>query len=158
PAEYGHTPNVVSATMKSGTNTFHGTVFEFIRNDKLDARNFFAVRKNALKRNQFGAAVGGPIVRNKVFFFTDFEGTRQRQEQVFNSTLPTDAMRNGNFSGLKAITDPATGAAFPGNVIPVSRISPQATFFLKYMPTQAQGAFNAPQSLDPNKGDIKVDA
>jgi len=158
PAEYGHTPNVVSATMKSGTNTFHGTAFEFLRNDKLDARNFFAVRKNALKRNQFGGAVGGPIVRNKVFFFTDFEATRQRQEQVFNSTLPTDAMRGGNFAGMKAITDPQTGAAFPGNIIPVSRIAPQAQFFLKYMPTQVQGAFNAPQALDPNKGDLKVDA
>jgi Carboxypeptidase regulatory-like domain/TonB dependent receptor-like, beta-barrel len=158
PAEYGHTPNAVSATMKSGTNAFHGTVFEFIRNDKLDARNFFAVTKNALKRNQFGGAVGGPIKRNKVFFFTDYEATRQRQGLVFNDTLPTDAMRAGNFSGSKAITDPLTGAAFPGNIIPVTRISSQAQFFLKYMPTQQQGSFNAPQALDTNKGDLKVDA
>jgi Carboxypeptidase regulatory-like domain len=158
PAEYGHTPNAVSATMKSGTNAFHGTVFEFLRNDKLDSRNFFATTKNALKRNQFGGAVGGPIKRNKVFFFTDFEGTRQRQEQVFNNTLPSDAMRTGNFSGTKAITDPLTGSAFPGNIIPASRIASQAVYFLNYMPTQVQGRFNAPQALDPNKGDIKVDA
>jgi len=158
PAEYGHTPNVVSATLKSGTNAFHGTVFEFLRNDKLDARNYFAAKKNGLKRNQFGGAVGGPIKRNKVFFFTDFEGTRQRQDIVFKDTLPSDAMRSGNFSGGKAITDPLTGAAFPGNIIPTSRISPQATYFLKYMPTQQQGSFNAPQALDPNKGDLKVDA
>jgi len=158
PAEYGHTPNVVSATLKSGTNQFHGTVFEFLRNDKLDARNFFAGRKNALKRNQFGGVIGGPIVRNKVFFFTDFEGTRQRQELVFNNTLPNSAMRTGNFAGSKAITDPLTGSPFPGNVIPATRISPQALFFLKYMPTQQEGSFNAPQALDPNKGDLKIDA
>lgn len=158
PAEYGHTPNVVSATLKSGTNAFHGTVFEFLRNDKLDARNYFASTKNGLKRNQFGGTVGGPIKRNKVFFFTDFEGTRQRQDIVFKDTLPTDAMRAGDFNGSKAITDPLTGKAFPGNVIPVSRISPQALYFLKYMPTQQQGSFNAPQALDPNKGDLKIDA
>jgi hypothetical protein len=158
PAEYGHTPNFVSATMKSGTNSFHGTLFEFFRNDKLDARNFFANTKNALHRNQYGGTVGGPIKRNKVFFFSDFERTDQREAQVFNDILPTASMRAGNFSGLKAITDPLTGAPFPGNVIPVNRISPQATFFLKYMPTQTQGAFNASQSLDISKGDIKIDA
>ena len=157
-AEFGHTPNVVSATLKSGTNSFHGTIFEFLRNDKLDARNFFATQKNALKRNQFGAAIGGPIWRNKVFFFTDFEATRQRQELVFNSTLPSDAMRAGNFAGGKTINDPQTSAPFPGNIIPTSRISSQALFFLKFMPTQSQGRFNAPQALDPNKGDLKIDS
>src|SRR5206468_4995661 len=75
PAEYGHTPNIVSAITKSGTNAFHGTLFEFLRNDAFDARNFFAVDKNVLKRNQFGGTIGGPIVRNKVFFFADIEKT-----------------------------------------------------------------------------------
>jgi len=158
PAEYGHTPNFVSAIMKSGTNQFHGTLFEFLRNDKVDARNFFASTKNALRRNQYGGTVGGPIRRNKVFFFADMERTNQRQAQVFNDTLPTAAMRSGNFSGLKAIIDPKTGSPFPGNIIPVDRISPQANFFLKYMPSQSAGVFNAPQSLDINKGDIKIDA
>jgi hypothetical protein len=158
PAEYGHTPNVVSATMKSGTNSFHGTVFEFLRNDKLDARNFFAATKNALKRNQFGGTVGGPIKQNKVFFFMDYEGTQLRQEQVFNDTLPFDALRGGNFAGSKTITDPLSGSAFPGNIIPSSRISNQALYFLKFMPTQLQGNFNAPQVLDPNKADLKIDA
>ncbi len=158
PAEYGHTPNVVSATMKSGTNSYHGTVFEFLRNDKLDARSFFAVTKNALHRNQFGGTVGGPILKNRLFFFTDLETTRQSEAQVFNDTLPTNAMRTGNFAGLKAITDPLTGAAFPGNIIPASRISQQAQFFLPFMPTQAQGAFNSPQGLDVYKADMKVDA
>ena len=158
PAEYGHTPNVVSATMKSGTNEIHGTLFEFLRNDVLDARNYFAVTKNALKRNQFGGTVGAPIRRDKVFLFSDMESTRQRQEQVFSNTLPSDAMRGGNFTGLKALTDPLSGAAFPNNIIPTSRISPQASYFLKYMPTAAQAKFNAPQALDIYKGDVKIDA
>ncbi|HEY3835209.1 MAG TPA: TonB-dependent receptor [Bryobacteraceae bacterium] len=158
PAEYGHTPNFVSATMKSGTNEFHGTAFEFLRNDKVDARNYFAPTKNALRRNQYGGTVGGPIKKNKVFFFADMERTDQREAQVFNDTLPTAAMRSGNFVGQKTITDPLTGSPFPGNVIPANRISPQATFFLNYMPSQTQGVFNAPQSLTVMKGDIKVDA
>ncbi|MCU1257153.1 MAG: Cna domain protein, partial [Bryobacterales bacterium] len=157
-AEFGHTPNVVSATMKSGTNAYHGTAFEFLRNDAADARNFFAATKNPLKRNQFGGTAGGPIRRNKVFFFADIESTRQRQGLVFNDTVPTDAQRSGNFSGGKAINDPLTSTPFPGNVIPASRISPQAQFFLPYMPTSSQAVFNAPQSLDIYKGDAKVDA
>ncbi len=157
PAEYGHTPNIVSAITKSGTNAFHGTLFEFLRNDDFDARNFFAVSKNALKRNQFGGTVGGPIKKDKIFFFTDLERSLQRQGIVFNDTLPTNAMRTGNFAGQKALIDP-TGPGFPGNVIPANRISQQALFFLPYMPTQSQGAFNAPQSLDIYKADMRVDA
>jgi Carboxypeptidase regulatory-like domain/TonB dependent receptor len=158
PAEFGHTPNVVSAITKSGTNEFHGTLFEFLRNDDMDARNFFAINKNLLKRNQFGGVIGGPIKKDRVFFFADMETTRQRQGIVFNNTLPTNAMRTGNFAGMKTIIDPTTGTGFPNNVIPANRISPQAQFFLNYMPTQAQGSFNAPQSLDIYKGDVKLDA
>jgi hypothetical protein len=158
PAEYGHTPNFVSAMMKSGTNELHGTLFEFLRNDKVDARNFFAATKNALRRNQYGGTVGGPVRKKKVFFFADMERSNQRQAQVFNDTLPTAAMRTGNFAGQKTITDPLNGgSAFPGNIIPSNRISSQATFFLNYMPSQSQGLFNAPQSLDISKGDIKMD-
>lgn len=157
PAEYGHTPNIVSVITKSGTNQFHGTAFEFLRNDAVDARNFFAVSKNALKRNQFGGVLGGPIKKDRLFFFADIENSRQRQGIVFNDTLPTDAMRTGNFAGQKTITNPFTGRAFQNNVIPTSMISQQAAFFLKYMPPQSQAAFNAPQSLDIYKGDMKVD-
>ena len=157
PAEYGHTPNFVSAIMKSGTNQLHGTLFEFFRNDKMDARNFFAATKNALRRNQYGGTAGGPIRKNRIFFFADLERSNQRQAQVFNDILPAAAMRAGNFTGQKAITDPLTGVAFPGNIIPASRIAPQAVYFLKYMPGQSAGVFNAPQSLDVNKGDIKGD-
>jgi len=157
PAEYGHTPNIVSVITKSGTNQFHGTLFEFLRNDYVDARNFFAVSKNALKRNQFGGVIGGPVKRDKIFFFADLENTRQRQGIVFNDTLPTVQMRTGNFVGQKTITDPRTGKAFPGNIISADRISPQAQYFLNHMPTPGQGTFNAPQSLDFYKADMKMD-
>ena len=83
-AEFGHAAGaVVNATIKSGTNQFHGTVFEFLRNDKLDANNFFTNAagqpRPAFHQNQFGAAVGGPIVHNRTFFFGDYQGTRHRQ-------------------------------------------------------------------------------
>jgi hypothetical protein len=158
PAEYGHTPDIVSAISKSGTNNFHGTLFEFLRNDVVDARNFFATSKNVLKRNQFGGVIGGPIKRDKVFFFGDIENTRQVQGIVFNDTLPTNAMRTGNFAGQKTIINPLTGQPFANNVIPSNMISPQALFFLNYMPTQSQGAFNASQHLTIYKADMKVDA
>lgn len=158
PAEYGRTPDIVSAISKSGTNQFHGTLFEFLRNDFADARNFFATTKNSLKRNQFGGVIGGPIKRDKVFFFTDIENMRQVQGIVFNDTLPTGAMRTGNFAGQKAITNPLTGKPFASNAIPANMISPQARFFLNYMPTQSQGAFNAAQDLTIYKADMKVDA
>lgn len=157
PAAYGHTPNVVSATMKSGTNQFHGTVFEFLRNDAADAHNYFARgSKNILKRNQFGAVVGGPIRRDKVFFFTDFEETRQSQGIVFNDIVPTNAQRAGNFSSAsKKPINPLTGSRFPGDKVPISQ---QAAYFLPYLPTAGQASFSAPQSLTILKGDGKVDA
>ena len=160
PAEYGHTPNVVSVTMKSGTNRFNGTLYEFIRNDVLDAHNYFATTsKNILKRNQFGGTFGGPIRKDKFFFFTDLEASRQSQGITFADIVPSDAMRTGNFSGDSTVLrDPLTGQPFPGNIIPASRISPQATFFLPFLPTQTQSDFNASQSLDIIKGDVKVDA
>lgn len=160
PAEYGHTPNVVSVTMKSGTNQFHGTAYEFLRNDIIDAHNYFATTsKNVLKRNQFGGTGGGPIKKDKVFFFADMEASRQTQGITFADIVPSAAMRTGNFSGdSKTIKDPTTGQPFPGNTIPADRISPQAAFFLQYMPTPAQASFSSAQDLDILKGDIKVDA
>ena len=157
PAIYGHTPNMVSATIKSGTNKFHGEVFEFLRNDAADAHNYFArTSKNILKRNQFGGTLGGPIVRDKLFFFTDYEQMRQSQGIVFNNTVATDAQRKGDYSTstFKPI-NPLTGQRFPGDQVPISA---QAAYFLPFMPTKAQATFTAPQSLIINKGDVKVDA
>jgi hypothetical protein len=98
-AEYGKFSGaVMNAVTKSGTNGLHGTAFEFLRNDKLDARNFFDPAKGTLKRNQFGYAVGGPAIRNKVFWFTDYQGTRENRGITTSVvTLPTVAQRNGNF-------------------------------------------------------------
>lgn len=160
PAEYGHTPDVVTVTMKSGTNEFHGTVYEFIRNDVTDAHNYFATTsKNILKRNQFGGTFGGPIKRNKIFFFTDLEAARQSLGVVFSDVVPSQAMRTGNFSAdAKKIIDPTTGAPFPGNIIPANRISSQANYFLKYLPTPSQAAFTTAQPNDILKGDVKIDA
>ena len=103
-AEYGRaTGAIINVTMKSGTNDLHGTAFEFLRNEKLDARNFFDLpgqREPPFKRNQYGFSVGGPIIRNKTFFFGDYEGARLRESNTVNSTLPTPAMTNGDFSQL----------------------------------------------------------
>lgn len=125
---------VINVATKSGTNDFHGSLYEFLRNDKLDARPFFSAAKSPLKRNQFGAALGGPIKKDKLFFFTNYEGYRDAATgnppvgQVF-----TTAQRSGVFSSK--ITDPlANGAQFPNNTIPVSRISPISQYILKLVP------------------------
>jgi hypothetical protein len=98
-AEYGKFSGaVMNAITKSGTNGFHGDVFEFVRNDKLDAANYFTPQKSELRRNQFGYAVGGPFWKNKVFWFTDYQGTRQVQgAETGGLFLPTAAQRQGNF-------------------------------------------------------------
>jgi hypothetical protein len=160
PAEYGHSPDVVSVTMKSGTNSIHGTLYEFLRNDVIDAHNYFATTsKNALKRNQFGGTVGGPIKKDKVFYFLDLEDSRQSEGITFSDIVPTLAERTGNYSAVsKPLKDPFTGGTFPGNVIPSNLISPQAQYFLPFMPTPSQAVFNANQGLDVVKSDIKVDA
>ena len=152
PADYGHTPNVVSVNMKSGTNELHGTVYEFIRNDIIDAHNYFSTTsKNILKRNQYGGTVGGPIKKDKVFYFTDIESTLQSQGITFAEIVPTDAQRTGQFA--KTIKDPFTGGTFANNLIPPGLISPVALFFLPYMPTAEQADFNAAQGVNIIKGD-----
>src|SRR5262249_6804444 len=137
PPEFGHTPNMVVASLKSGTNRFHGTVFEFLRNDKFDARNFFLARREPLKRNQAGATVGGPVKKDRVFFFADFQATRLRQGTTFNYVVPSLTERSGDFSDIlpRTIVDPLTRQPFPGNIIPANRLSPQGTWFVPYIPT-----------------------
>ncbi|MPZ12639.1 MAG: TonB-dependent receptor, partial [Kiloniellaceae bacterium] len=137
-AEFGRAAGgVLNLTTRSGGNAFHGTVFEFLRNDALDAKNFFDPPdspKPPFKRNQFGFSLGGPIVKGKTFFFTDYEGTRIRESLTQVVTLPTPHMKEGDFSGLgqpifdPLTFDPETGARrpFPGNIIPADRIDPIA--------------------------------
>jgi len=97
---------VVNATLKSGTNSFHGVAYEFLRNDKLDARNFFDPSRPPYKQNQFGATLGGPILRDKLFFFTDYEGLRVRQGQTLTSLVPTAAQASGDFSAQLDLSSP----------------------------------------------------
>lgn len=139
-AEYANgTGAIVNVITKSGTNSFHGTAFEFARNAALNARNFFAPRRDTLKRHQFGGTLGGPVIKDRLFFFGAYQGTRLRSDpQLSRQFLPTAAQRAGNFSSVsRAIIDPQTGQAFPSNQIPVSRFSPVAANFLNYLPVPA---------------------
>ncbi|MEX2304322.1 MAG: TonB-dependent receptor [Bryobacterales bacterium] len=135
-AEYGRGTTIINAAVKSGGNQFHGTVYEFLRNDKLDARNAFDLTGSQppLRFNQFGANVGGPIQSDKLFFFVNYEGQRIRRSETRFSNVPTDAMFNGDFSGMSAVLDPSTGQPFPDNRIPQNRISQFANAGREYYP------------------------
>ena len=99
---------------KSGTNDIHGDVFEFVRNGDLNARNFFAPTQDTLKRNQYGGAVGGPILKNRLFYFGTYQGTKIRSAAQGNvAFVPTAAERSGDFSGSgMTVKDPVTGMPF----------------------------------------------
>ena len=97
---------VVNATLKSGSNEFHGVLYEFLRNDKVDARNFFDPSLPPYKQNQFGATLGGRLIRDKLFFFGDYEGLRERQGQTLTSLVPTAAQAGGDFSSQLDLTSP----------------------------------------------------
>lgn len=140
-AEFGRAGGAnVQVSIKSGTNEFHGGVFEFLRNDKLDANSFFNNRSGAgkkpYKQNQFGGFLGGPIIKNKTFFFGDYEGLRVRQSTTGLITIPTALQRQGIFTepGQFTIYDPLTGQPFPDNTIPAARISPVASKILNFFP------------------------
>jgi hypothetical protein len=175
-AEYGHSPTIINATLKSGTNQLHGTVYEFLRNNALDAKNYFYVpptgstsRDQPLHRNQFGFAVGGPIVKDKTFFFVDLQETLYSLAQAFNSIVATDAERSGNFSALLAqgitLKNPLTGAPLndgrgPNTFQPTS----QSAYLLQYMPHANQVVNGIGRALVSNKlkqqlgqGDIRID-
>src|SRR3954452_3547274 len=136
-AEYGNAGGgVVNVITKSGTNALHGSAFEFLRNGKLNARNFFAPKQDTLKRNQFGGALGGPIVKDKLFFFGTYQGTRTRIAPAgIVSFVPTAAERTGDFSSLpRQLIDPVTKLPVPNNQIPAGRINPVSQYFLKWVP------------------------
>ncbi|MCC6587364.1 MAG: TonB-dependent receptor [Bryobacterales bacterium] len=161
-AEYGRGNAVMTATIKGGTNELHGTVYEFLRNDKFDARNTFLPTKAAYRQNQFGAAAGGPIKKDRAFLFLNYEGTRIRQGRAFNPVVPTEAFRNGDFSALSTpVRNPITQQPYPGNRIPASDIDPAAKFFLPFipLPTTAAGTapFAAPFSSGSNQSNARFD-
>jgi hypothetical protein len=123
-AEFGRGGAMVNVVLRSGTNKLHGSAWEFLRNDKLDARNYFATTRTPFQRNQYGGQLGGPIVKDKMFIFGSIQRSDIRQELPFISTVPTQLMRSGNFSELLPtikIANPfAPGTFFANNTIPCS--------------------------------------
>ncbi|HTM51196.1 MAG TPA: carboxypeptidase regulatory-like domain-containing protein [Bryobacteraceae bacterium] len=165
-AEYGGSAGgVVITTLKSGTNKFRGSVFEYLRNDKLDAANFFApVQDNRkikapLRYNVFGATVGGPIRRDRTFFFFSYEGSRRSEGSTRTLTVPSELQRAGDFSATRnaagavvPIYDPATTRqeggrivrdVFPGNRIPTGRLDPVAVRLMPFYPLPNRTPDNA---------------
>ena len=153
-AEYGHSAGaVVNVTIKNGTNQLHGASWEFFRNDDLDAHGWTPTlggAKPKVRFNLFGSNIGGPIIKDKTFFFVNYEGDRERNGVIFQQTAPTLDLQQGNFahppaglgSTLKVFpTDPTTNQLFPNNVIPTTRWSPVAAKILAYPQFPVPNAF-----------------
>ena len=190
PAEYGNTyGGYISVVTKSGTNAFHGSAFEYLRNSRMDANNFFSNRAGlplgAFRRNQFGASLGGPVIRNKTFFFVYYDGQRTAAGANQTRSVPTAAERTGDFSetrnaqgqrivvydSLTTRPDPSGSGnlrdAFPGNLVPQNRFDVVAQKVLTYLPppnvpgnnfTHANNLITAtPSSSRNNKIDGRVD-
>jgi hypothetical protein len=176
-AEFGRSlGGVVNIQIKSGSNAFHGSAYEFHRNDQFDANNFFnnraGITKPDFKQNQFGGTLGGPIFKGKTFFFGDYQALRLKAGTTRLSTVPSLRMRNGDFGELnRVIYDPVTHRPFPGNVIPRDRWDPaSAAVFAQLYPepntTGNVGAtgqvlnnylINPVLTRDDDQGDIKID-
>lgn len=143
PAEYGDTSGATTSVVtKSGSNAFHGVAYDFLRNNAMDSRNFFAAETEPLHRNQYGASLGGPLRKNQDFFFLYYEGQRDTEGKTQAAIVPTAAERTGDFSGL---TNPATGGfaplinyftgqQFPNNQIPAFLQNPVAVAASKLYP------------------------
>jgi hypothetical protein len=174
PARNGTQPGgVVNIVTKSGSNQLHGDVFEFLRNGDVNARNFFAATHDSLKRNQFGGTLGGRIIRDKLFFFAGYQGTRNRSNPPQSSaTVPTAAALTGDFSGLesagcqsnhqvRAIKDPYSGQPFPNAQVPVTLFDPAALKLLSYLPQSSNPCgtvtFGIPTTGDENQEVGRVD-
>lgn len=148
-AEFGGQSGAqVNIALKSGTNAFHGTLFEFVRNDVFDARDFFADPDEPslpLRRHQFGGVLSGPIRQGQTFFMVNYEGVRERRSTPQLGLVPTTAMRAGDFSAVATpIRDPHTGQPFPGNQIPAGRFSSQGVALLEFIPTPNIGENASP--------------
>jgi hypothetical protein len=147
PAEYGFGVTQINVTTKSGTNRLRGSLFEYLRNERLDAKNFFDSKTAPIPpftRHQYGATAGGPIMRNRLFFFANYEGLREDKALTTTSTVPSAALRAGDFTGRRPIYDPATrtlepngtitALPFPGNRIPADRIDPKTMLAMQFWP------------------------
>lgn len=182
-AEYGAAAGgVVNAITKSGTNQIHGSAYDFFRNDRLDAQNYFAATKPLLARNQYGGSFGGPIKRDKAWFFAAYEGIHQRNESPATATVPTALERTGDFSkttnsaGIVPIYDPsttigtgitATRTQFANNMIPTARLNAIGLALVQFYPlpnapTLGVNVYkrNAPERTDGKngiaRGDIQI--
>jgi hypothetical protein len=125
-AEYGRGGAMVSLVLRSGTNQLHGAAWEFIRNNKFDARNYFATSALGFQQNQYGGQLGGPIKKDKMFLFGSIQRTDIRKEEPFISTVPTSQMHSGDLSQLSTqIINPFTGTPYLGNMIPACTQPPQ---------------------------------
>src|SRR6266581_3654176 len=178
-AEQGRNPGgQVNVVTKSGGNEVHGAAYGFLRDDRFDANNFFSNRagqkKPPFKQHQFGGAVGGPIVKNRTFFFADYDGFRQELGRVFVNTVPTVKMRRGDFSELSVpIYDPLTTVAvptqgftrqpFPGNIIPPDRWDPVTAKLMNAYPMPTSSALSnnlvtsPTRTQDWNQFDVRID-
>ncbi len=168
-AEFGGAPGIINVASRGGGNQFHGSLFEFLRNDAMDARNFFSSIPEPFKRNQFGGSAGGFVKRDKVFFFGNYEGFRQRLGVIQRGTFPTQALLSGNFAGLPVIYDPLTYDAatntrqpFPNNQIPANRINAVSKNFFPFIPVATvQGSNNVQgtpvQRLDDDQYNVRAD-
>jgi len=173
---------VTNVILKSGTNNFHGSLYEFVQNGDFDARNFFQPSVAAVHYNYFGGTIGGPIKKNKLFFFADFLRTTDHEANANTEVIPSPLSRTGNLSEALAgsspaqVYDPATGntstgvgrTPFPGNIIPASRLNPIALKILALVPNPNQNLNNTaapannyfallPFTKDSNLADGKVD-
>ena len=178
-AEFGRSSGgVVNIAIKSGSNSFHGSGFEFLRNDALDANDYFnnkfGRKKPPFRQNQFGGTFGGRVIKDKTFFFMDYQGGRIRQAQTYLSTVPSLKMRTGDFSELNRVIYDAEspGTPFAGNIIPASRQDPAARNIISQIyPLPNTGGqlsastgqtinnflYNPSQKRDDDQGDVKID-
>ena len=168
-AEFGRSGGaVINMTIKSGTNDTKGTVFLFGHEGALDSRDFFAdpnEPKPPFHYYQYGGTIGGPISQGKAFFFADFQGTNQTRSDTLTLSVPTDRMRNGDFSeeGNPTIIDPTTGQPFQGNIIPTNRMDPLARNFINLYPSPNREGLRNNYVVSPTvktntyQGDLRFD-
>ncbi len=170
-AEYGHTAGgVISIQTRGGTNSFHGSAYEFLRNDSFNAANYFKnpvdPEKAPLKQNQFGATLGGPIQKDRTFFFVDYQGQTLRRINEAFANVPEEPFRRGDFSSIlpSIVYDPETGQPFPGNIIPPSSWSEfgwaiMNAAALPNLVDEPLGNYfvHQPQSIDQHEGGFRID-
>jgi hypothetical protein len=170
-AEFGNSPGIINVASRGGTNQFHGSVFEFLRNDAMDARNFFSPSVEPFKRNQFGAAGGGFIKKDRIFFYGNYEAFRQRLGVIQRGIYPTQTQLGGDFSGGPVINDPLTYDAvhntrspFANNKVPADRINQISKNFFPYIPVTNSPVVNGAnlqgtpvQHLDDDQFNLRGD-